>query len=114
MDANGREPQALASLSESRNPARDGAAVFVVRRAELAMERGFLVENDKEIDRQAEERRISNQQKSMKPSSFAQDHEPRADIHRIAHITVQAADGVSSAQWVPAYLARALRTPMHS
>jgi hypothetical protein len=40
---------------EPPHPARDGAAIWLVRIAELAAERGFFVADDKPLYRNAEE-----------------------------------------------------------
>ena len=77
---------------ESRDPARDGPAVLFVRGAEFAAEGGFFVEDDENIEGEADEGGILRKPRSAKQSGFAEHYKQHADVHGIAHIAVQRGD----------------------
>jgi hypothetical protein len=84
--------QLKTSLPKARDPARDGAAIFVVGLSELPVQRGFLVDNHKEMSEENAESTVLREVGRVKQRGLPEDYQQNADVHRIAHVAVQAAD----------------------
>jgi hypothetical protein len=76
-------------LPQSRDPARHRAAIFFIRIAKLAAERGFFVEDHKEIGRYKEECRIFQEYHRSKQYYLAKKHSEYTHVHRVANVPVQ-------------------------
>src|SRR5258708_21879438 len=78
------------SLSESRDPPRNSSAVFFVRLSELPEQRGFFVEKDKQIREENAQSPILGNSRCAKQCSLPKDYQRHADVHGIAHKSMQA------------------------
>src|SRR5579864_8831077 len=74
---------------EPGNPARDGTLVFLVRLAELTLERGLFIENDKEFHRHTKDCSVQQKPRGAEGCSLAEDHCEHPDVHGIAYVPVK-------------------------
>ena len=81
-----------ASLFQSRNPARDGTAVIIVRSSKLAVEGGLFVGNYKEMGDENADHAVRRESETVKNSGLSDDNQEHPDIHGIAQVTMQSAD----------------------
>jgi hypothetical protein len=76
----------------TRNPASDLLSVLVVRLSKALSQRGLLVYDDEEIRANEPDRPINGERYGMRHQGFAQDDHRNAEIHRISHVPVEAAN----------------------
>ncbi len=89
LSANG-DTNTARSPSESRDPPRNSSAVLFVRLSELPAQGGFFVEKNKEMGEKNGQSPVLRKSRSAKQCSLPKDYQRHADVHGIAHISMQA------------------------
>ncbi len=74
---------------QTRNPARDASAEFVVFLSEFSMQRRFFVKNNKSEKSRPNDHSVFQQADVAEEQSLAEDQQRHSNIHRVAHVAIE-------------------------